>query len=59
MAKYHVTLKAILKRGTFYWVADVSARSEEEALVAAEHLFMAEAEKAGQWSFDEFNAEEI
>ncbi|MFQ5535659.1 MAG: hypothetical protein ACE5EM_12655 [Sphingomonadales bacterium] len=57
MGKYHVTLKAILKRGSFYWVADVTADSEEEAVVAAEHLFTAEVENAQDWSFDDFNVE--
>jgi hypothetical protein len=57
MKKYKVTLKAVLKRGVFYWVAEVRADSEEEAITAAEHLFMAETEKASEWAFDEYDAE--
>ena len=54
---YHVTLKATLTRGSFYWVCDVTADSEDEAITAAEHLFMAEVGKAADWTFDEFSAE--
>ncbi len=57
MKKYKVTLKAALKRGVFYWVAEVTAASEEEAITAAEHLFMAEVENASEWNFDEYDAE--
>ena len=57
MARYNVTLKATLKRGTFYWVAEVNADSEDEAVVSAEHLFMEEMEKAGDWEFDDYNVE--
>jgi len=58
MATYHVTLKADLKRGSFYWVADVEAATEEEALISAEHLFMAEMENVGDWAFTDSNVEE-
>ncbi|MDA0338396.1 MAG: hypothetical protein O2910_00885 [Proteobacteria bacterium] len=54
--KYKITLKASLKRGTFYWVADVKADSEEEAVVAAEHLFEAQMEEKRDWAFDDFDA---
>lgn len=57
MARHRVTLKANLKHGLFYWVAEVSAQSEEEAVAAAEHLFMAELEDQGEWAFDEFDVE--
>ena len=57
MSKKTVTLKAPLKRGTFYWVADVDADSEEEAVVAAENLFLKELENAGDWEFDDYNVE--
>jgi len=57
MAKMKVTLQATLKRGTFYWVADVNADSEEEAVVAAENLFMAETENASEWEFNDYNVE--
>ncbi len=54
MARMTVTLKADMKRGSFYWVATVEADSKDEAIVAAEHLFQEEMEKAGDWSFDDF-----
>ena len=57
MAKKKVTLRAPLKHGTFYWVADVQADSEEEAVVAAENLFMNEIEQIAEWEFDDFNVE--
>ena len=53
--KYTVTLKASLKRGTFYWVTDVKANSEEEAVVAAEHLFEAQMDEGREWAFDDFD----
>ena len=57
MARQKVTLQAQLKRGTFYWVAEVDATSEEEAVVAAENLFLAELEKADEWEFSDFDVE--
>lgn len=54
MARMAVTLKAEMKRGSFYWVASVDAESKEEAIVAAEHLFQEEMDKAGDWSFTDF-----
>lgn len=54
MAKKNVTLKATLGNGTFYWVAQVNADSEDEAIVAAENLFMAELERSHEWEFNEF-----
>ncbi len=57
MKRYKVTLRAALKRGTFYWVAEVAADSEEEAVTAAEHLFMAEVESPGEWTFDDYAVE--
>lgn len=57
MASYKVTLKADLKRGSFYWVSTVDANSEEEAITAAEHLFMAEVENSADWSFSDSNIE--
>jgi len=56
--KYHVTLKAAMKRGTLYWVTDVEAASEDEALVAAEHLFEAQMDTSDEWGFDEFDVEQ-
>lgn len=57
MALQKVTLQATLKRGTFYWVAEVDASSEEEAVVAAENLFLAEMENAKDWEFTDYNVE--
>jgi hypothetical protein len=57
MARYAVTLKATLKRGTFYWTCAVTASSEEEALVMAENLFDAEMEHSADWRFDEYQVE--
>lgn len=54
MARKRVTLKATLKRGEFYWVADVDASSEEEAVVAAENLFLSEMERIEDWEFTDF-----
>ena len=54
MAKQKVTLKAPLPHGVFYWVTDVEADSEEEAVVAAENLFLAEMEKIEDWEFTDF-----
>ena len=57
MAKHKVTLQAKLKRGTFYWVTTVDASSEDEAVVSAENLFLAEMETANEWEFDDYNVE--
>lgn len=57
MARMTVTLKAELKRGSFYWVATVDAESEEEAAVAAENLFLSEIETADGWEFSDFEVE--
>jgi hypothetical protein len=49
-----VTLKAELPTGEFYWVTTVEADSDEEAITAAEHLFMSELDKNKEWEFDSF-----
>lgn len=54
MAKMKVTLKSNIKSGEFYWVTTVNADSEEEAITAAEHLFISILEKNPEWEFDEF-----
>lgn len=54
MARMNVTLKAEMNRGIFYWVTTVEAESDDEAVVAAEHLFQEEMERAGDWSFSDF-----
>ena len=55
--KYKVTLKANLRRGTLYWVAEINAGSESEAITAAEHLFEAQTESPEEWAFDEVDVE--
>lgn len=59
MATFKVTLKADLKRGSFYWVSTVEADSEEEAMTASEHLFMAEMENSSDWTFSDSDVEEV
>ncbi|MEM8799908.1 MAG: hypothetical protein AAGF15_07505 [Pseudomonadota bacterium] len=55
--KFHVTLKSTFKRGDFYWVCDVNADTEDEAVVAAEHLFLEVTEKQDHWEFSDFQVE--
>jgi hypothetical protein len=56
--KYRVTLKSEVSRGTFYWVCDVHAGSEDEALVAGQHLFDAQTEASEEWAFTDFDVDE-
>lgn len=58
MATMRVTLKAQFNRGSFYWVADVEAESEDEAVVAAENLFLSEIDANQQWSFCDYRIED-
>ena len=58
MALQKVTLQATIGRGTFYWVVEVDANSEEEAVVAAENLFLTEVERGEEWEFNDFLVEE-
>ena len=55
--KYEVTLRANLKRGSFYWIATVEADSEEDAAAAAEALFEEQMDCGEEWSFEDFSAE--
>ncbi len=57
MAKRKVTLQSTMKRGTFYWVCDVNAESDDEAVVAAENLFANEMENSEDWTFTDYNVE--
>ncbi len=57
MPNYQITLRANLKRGTFYWIADVEANNEEDAALAAEHLFEDQMDSGEEWSFDDYSAE--
>ncbi len=59
MSSYKITLKSNLKHGTFYWVSTVTADSEEEAVTAAEHLFLEQINKAGEWDFSDYDAEKL
>ncbi len=59
MSTYKVTLKSDLKRGTFYWVTTVNAQSEEEAVTAAEHLFLDQLSTSKEWDFSDYDAEKI
>lgn len=58
MAKKRVTLQAQLGRGQFYWVTEVDADSESEAVVAAENLFLTEVENSKGWEFIDYNVED-
>jgi hypothetical protein len=51
VAKYHVTLQAELSRGVLYWVSDVTAGDEDDALRQAEAIFLKELETPEEWSF--------
>jgi hypothetical protein len=55
--KYEVTLRANLKRGSFYWIAEVEADSEDAAAEAAEALFEEQMDSGEEWSFEDFSAE--
>lgn len=57
MAHRKVTLKTTLPHGEFYWVTNVDANSEEEAVVAAENLFLAEIERIEDWEFTDFDVQ--
>lgn len=59
MSAYKVTLKSDLKHGTFYWVTTVKARSEEEAITAAEHLFLEQLGGSNEWDFSDYDAEKL
>ena len=59
MAKYHVTLQAELSRGLLYWVSDVEAADEDEAMRQAEELFMKELETPEEWSFSAGDVEAL
>ncbi|MDE0727578.1 MAG: hypothetical protein OSB82_14060 [Alphaproteobacteria bacterium] len=59
MAKFHVTLKASLSDGEFYWVADVQAENEDAAMAVAEARFTRQLENAAKWSFSEADVEPL
>jgi hypothetical protein len=55
--KCRVTLKSEVSRGTFYWVCDLEANSEDEALVSAQHLFDAQTEASEEWVFSDYDVD--
>ncbi len=57
MPKYSVTLKAQLSRGEMYWVSEVVADDEDDAMAKAEDAFFAELDEPSQWSFGEADVE--
>jgi len=59
MARRKVTLQAALPHGQFYWVTEVDADSEEEAVVAAENLFLAEMDNIEEWEFTDFDVSDL
>jgi hypothetical protein len=59
MAAYKVTLKSDVKLGTFYWVANVTAQSEDEAINAAENLFLEQLSSSDEWDFTDYDAEKL
>ncbi len=54
MSRQTVTLKAEMPNGTFYWVTEVDAETEEEAVATAEELFWSQIEGCTDWHFSEF-----
>jgi hypothetical protein len=54
MPRQSVTLKAQMPNGIFYWVTEVDADTEEEAVAAAEELFLSEIGGCDDWHFSEF-----
>jgi len=59
MSVYKVTLKSEVKLGSFYWVANVNAESEDEAINAAENMFLAQLSSSDEWDFTDFDAEKL
>lgn len=59
MSAYKVTLKSDLKQGVFYWVTTVNAQTEEEAVTAAEHLFLEQITTSNEWDFSDYDAEKL
>ena len=59
MSAFKVTLQSNLTHGTFYWVTNVNAASEGEAVTAAEHLFMEQIDSVVEWDFSDYDAEKL
>lgn len=43
-----------MPNGNLYWVTEVNAETEEEAVAAAEELFLSQIEDCADWHFSEF-----
>ncbi len=59
MSNYKVTLKSEVKLGTFYWVTNVTADSEDEAVNAAENMFLTQLASSDEWDFTDYDAEKL
>ncbi len=59
MASYRVTLKCDVKLGTFYWVTEVEADGEDEAVNTAENRFLAQLSDTEEWDFTDYDAEKL
>lgn len=59
MSVYKVTLKCEVKLGDFYWVTEVKAESEDEAINTAENLFLAQLKSTDEWDFTDYDAEKL
>ena len=59
MSVYKVTLKCEVKLGTFYWVTEVKADSEDEAINTAENLFLTQLNSSDEWDFTDYDAEKL
>lgn len=59
MAAFNVTLKSDVKLGTFYWVVNVNADSEDEAVNTAENLFLEQLNSSDEWDFTDYDIEKL
>ncbi len=53
--KLKVTLRAELGAGTLYWVTDIDSDSDEEAVAAAEALFLETIDSGTAWAFRDYD----
>ena len=59
MSKFHVALKAVLPEGELYWVSNVNATNETDAMKKAEKLFLSQLDRPFNWQFTEADIEII
>lgn len=59
MAKQRVTLKADLPNGTFFWVTEIEVEKEEDAVIAAEEMFLSEVDSISDWHFSEYEISKL